>query len=103
MTAILAGSDDVAHGAWEALRLQGLEVPRDVSLIGFDDQHAQSRVPALTSVRVEAAEIGRQLAKMAIAKISLKGQRSPEVVLPTKLMKRETCRPLLTPVKARER
>ena len=103
VTAILAGADDVAYGAWEALRLQGLEVPRDISLIGFDDQHAQSRVPALTSVRVEAAEIGRQLARMAIAKIGLKGQRSPEVALPTKLMKRETCRPLLIDLKARER
>ena len=103
VTAILAGADDVAYGAWEALRLQGLDVPRDVSLIGFDDQHAQSRIPALTSVRVEASEVGRQLAKMAITKISLKGQRSPEVVLPTKLMKRETCRPLLVDLKARER
>lgn len=101
VTAILAGSDDVAYGAWEALRLQGLEVPRDISLIGFDDQHSQSRVPALTSVRVETAEVGRELAKMAINKINLKGQRSPEVVLPTKLMKRETCRPLLVRMKAR--
>lgn len=100
-TAILAGSDDVAYGVWEALRLQGLEVPRDISLIGFDDQHAQSRVPSLTSVRVETSEIGRQLAKMAISKIGTKGQRFPEVVLPTKLMKRETCRPLLTRVRAR--
>jgi LacI family transcriptional regulator len=103
MTAILAGADDVAYGAWEALRLHRLEVPRDISLIGFDDQHAQSRVPSLTSVRVEAAEVGRQLAKMAIAKISLKGQRSSEVALPTKLMKRETCRPLLVEMKTRER
>jgi LacI family transcriptional regulator len=88
----------VAYGAWEALRLQDLEVPRDISLIGFDDQHAQSRVPALSSVRVEAAEVGRQLARMAIAKIGLRGQRLPEVALPTQLMKRETCRPLLTDI-----
>ena len=103
ITAILAGSDDVAYGAWEALRLHNREVPRDVSLIGFDDQHAQSRVPALTSVRVDAAEVGRQLAKMAINKIGLKGQRSPEVSLPTKLMKRDTCRPLLSDIKVRGR
>jgi LacI family transcriptional regulator len=103
VTAVLAGADDVAFGAWEALRLQGLEVPRDISLIGFDDQYAQSRVPALTSVHVETAEVGRQLARMAITKISLKGQRSPEVVLGTKLMKRETCRPILAQVKARPR
>jgi LacI family transcriptional regulator len=102
LTAILAGADDVAYGAWEALQVHGLEVPRDISLIGFDDQHPQSRLSALTSVRVETSEVGRQLAKMAITKIGLKGERSPEVLLPTKLIKRETCRPLLIS-KARER
>ena len=95
VTAIFAGTDDVAKGAWEALRQHGKEVPLDVSLIGFDDQYGSRRLPALTSVRVEAEEVGRQLAKMAISKIKTKGQRSREVLVPTKLVKRETCRPLL--------
>ncbi|MGH9574642.1 MAG: LacI family DNA-binding transcriptional regulator [Candidatus Acidiferrales bacterium] len=95
LTAIFAGTDDMAFGAWEALRRAGLEVPRDVSLIGFDDQQASPRVPSLTSVRVETVEIGRQLARMAIAKITSHEKSIPEVLLPTKLMKRETCRPLL--------
>jgi DNA-binding LacI/PurR family transcriptional regulator len=95
VTAVLAGNDEVAHGAWESLQKAGLNVPHDVSLIGFDDQHGMARLQSLTSVRVEAAEIGRQLAKMAIAKIKSKGRRLPEVLLPTSLVKRETCRPLL--------
>jgi DNA-binding LacI/PurR family transcriptional regulator len=70
-------------------------VPRDVSLIGFDDQHDQGRLKSLTSVRVEAIEVGRQMAKMAITKIRSKGQRLPEILLPATLVKRETCRPLL--------
>lgn len=94
MTAIFAGTDDVGYGAWEALRMHGLDVPRDVSLIGFDDQYGPQRFPLLTSVRVETIEVGRQLAKMAIAKIKSKGRHYPEVLLPTKLMKRETCRPI---------
>jgi DNA-binding LacI/PurR family transcriptional regulator len=69
-------------------------VPRDVSLIGFDDQHGMGRLQTLTSVRVEAPEVGRQLAKMAIEKIKLKSVHTPEVLLPTTLIKRETCRPL---------
>jgi DNA-binding LacI/PurR family transcriptional regulator len=96
VTAIFAGTDDVAYGAWEALRMQGLEVPRDVSLVGFDDLYGQSRMPALTSVRVDAEEVGRQLAKMAINKIKMQGQRFSEVLLPALLIKRETCRPLLS-------
>jgi DNA-binding LacI/PurR family transcriptional regulator len=94
VTAVLAGNDEIAHGVWECLLKAGLEVPRDVSLIGFDDQHGMGRLHSLTSVRVEATEIGRQLAKMAITKIKSRGQRLPEVLLSTSLVKRETCRPL---------
>jgi DNA-binding LacI/PurR family transcriptional regulator len=97
ITAVLAGNDEVAHGVWESLQKAGLNVPHDVSLVGFDDQHGMARLQSLTSVRVEATEIGRQLAKMAIAKIKSKGRRLPEVLLSTSLVKRETCRPLLQP------
>jgi DNA-binding LacI/PurR family transcriptional regulator len=95
VTAILAGNDEVAHGAWESLLKAGLNVPNDVSVIGFDDQQGTARLQSLTSVRVEAIEVGRQLAKMAIGKIKSKGRRFPEVLLPTTLIKRDTCRPLL--------
>lgn len=102
ITAIFAGTDDVAFGAWEALRLCGLDVPGDVSLVGFDDQQPPLRTPALTSVRVDREQIGRELAKMAIARVASNGQPAPEVLLPTKLMKRETCRPLLNVYTAKE-
>jgi DNA-binding LacI/PurR family transcriptional regulator len=95
VTAIFAGTDDVAFGAWEGLRRHGCEVPRDISLVGFDDQQPSLRIPSLTSVRVDTLEVGRQLARMAIAKIGSNGRAMPEVLLPTILMKRETCRPLL--------
>jgi len=98
VTGFLAGNDIMAYGAWETLRKAGLDVPRDVSLIGFDDQHGMARAESLTSVRVEATEVGRQLAKMAIAKIKSKGQRTPEVMLSTTLIKRDTCRPVLQTV-----
>ena len=100
VTALFAGTDDVAFGALEGLRRCGLQVPGDISLVGFDDQ--QIRTPSLTSVRVDREEIGRQLAKMAINKIMANGQSMPEVLLPTKLMKRETCRPLLNMHPAKE-
>jgi DNA-binding LacI/PurR family transcriptional regulator len=95
MTAVLAGNDEVADGVWERLQKAHMNVPHDVSLIGFDDQHGMARLQSLTSVRVDAIEIGRQLAKMAVAKIKSKGRRLPEVLLSTNLVKRETCRPLL--------
>jgi DNA-binding LacI/PurR family transcriptional regulator len=94
LTAVLAGNDEIAHGVWEGLLKAGLDVPRDVSLIGFDDQHGMGRLQSLTSVRVDAPEVGHQLAKIAIEKIRSKAAHTPEVLLPTTLIKRETCRPL---------
>lgn len=93
-TAILAANDDVAYGAWEALNRHDLDVPGDVSLIGFDDQYGPRRFPQLTSVRVPTDLVGRELGKMAIEKIKSGEGDIPEVCIPTKLERRGTCRPL---------
>lgn len=58
-TAIFASSDDTALGALRALREAGLSVPRDVSLVGFDDLPIAPWIdPALTTVRQPLAEMG---------------------------------------------
>ena len=97
ITAVLAGTDAVAYGAWEALQRGGLDVPGDVSLVGFDDQLGSMRTPQLTSVRVDTEAVGRELAKMAIEKIESAGASVAERVLPAQLQRRGTCRPLFAP------
>ena len=94
VTAILAGSDDLAFGAREALRQHGRDVPRDVSLIGFEHELTRVRASNITSVCVDTAEVGRQLARMAINKVERPGTDFPESVVPAILIKRSTCRPL---------
>jgi DNA-binding LacI/PurR family transcriptional regulator len=93
LTAVLASSEESAFGAIEALRQFGREVPRDVSVIGFSHQIPRFRTGDLTSICVDTIEVGRQLAKCAIARIKSGGQDVPEVVVPTFLIKRGTCRP----------
>lgn len=94
VTAILAGSDELAFGAREGLRQHRLEVPKDVSLIGFEHQVGHSRGSNLTSVCVDMVEIGRQLAKLAIAQIESDNPQTREVTVPTVFARRSTCRPL---------
>lgn len=94
VTAILAGSDELAFGAREGLRQHRLEVPKDVSLIGFEHQVGHSRGSNLTSVCVDMVEIGRQLAKLAIAQIESENPQTREVTVPTVFARRSTCRPL---------
>jgi LacI family transcriptional regulator len=94
VTAIFAGGDDVAMGVWDQLRLSGLRVPDDISLVGFSDlPDARSTVPALTTVRVPYLEVGRQLARMAIEKAKAPGVPLPETVIATELVLRGTTWP----------
>lgn len=94
LTAIVAASDELAFGVREGLRQHRKEVPRDVSLIGFEDQTGGSRGSNVTSVSVDMIDVGRQLAKQAIARIEANEIRSGELVVPTTLVRRSTCRPL---------
>jgi DNA-binding LacI/PurR family transcriptional regulator len=94
LTAILAASDELAFGAREGLRQHRREVPKDVSLIGFEHGIRQARGSNLTSVSVDMIEIGRQLAKAAIGQIEGRERDGREVVVPALLVKRSTCRPL---------
>jgi LacI family transcriptional regulator len=102
LTAILAGTDDIAYGAWDALDRMGIKVPDQVSLIGFHDQPEPHRKRDLTTVRVEAEDIGRELARMAVAKARSANQPIPEIVVPSRLARRNSCRLLLPPVRASE-
>jgi len=98
VTAIFAAYDEMAFGAWDALRRHGLEVPRDVSLIGYgDNDESQFKTPPLTTIRVDRSRVGGELARMAIEKLKYPGKRMPEISLPVLLIKRGTTRPLEIP------
>ncbi|MER5177299.1 LacI family DNA-binding transcriptional regulator [Streptomyces sp. NPDC002896] len=59
-TAVFAANDLMAFGALMALREAGLSVPRDVSVVGFDDIRAASLAhPSLTTVHQPAYDVGR--------------------------------------------
>jgi LacI family transcriptional regulator len=102
ISAILAGTEETAYGVWESIRTHRLEIPRDISLIGFDDQFEEQRVSGMTTVRVDSEEIGRQLARVAIQKIRDPKTPVPEVVVPTKLIRRSSCRPIFESVGKQE-
>ena len=66
-TAIFASSDLQALGVFEAARQLGLSVPKDLSVVGYDDlQIAQWAGPPLTTIRVPLAEMAEQAAHLAL-------------------------------------
>jgi DNA-binding LacI/PurR family transcriptional regulator len=93
LTAIFAGTDEIAYGCWEYLQQEAISVPERVSIIGFDDQRGPYKGLGLTTVRVEAEMIGDRLAEMAINKVLNPGRHYPKIIVPTQLVKRGTCQP----------
>src|SRR5204862_3940323 len=67
MTALFAGDDAVARGAYKAIHEVGLRIPDDISVMGFNDTEAGSLHPPLTSVRVFTEQMGREMAALAFA------------------------------------
>ncbi len=93
-TAIFAANDESAIGALQTLKREGLRVPQDVAVAGFDDiPPAQYVEPALTTVHQSFYRLGETAAEVLVARI--KGDTSPEKraqhVLRTRLVIRESC------------
>lgn len=94
VTAIFAGDDSAARGAYKAARDIGLDVPHDLTVVGFNDTvEATALHPPLTSVRVYTTELGRQAAELLLRQIAEPQSEVPGMVLPTRLVRRESCAP----------
>jgi LacI family transcriptional regulator len=66
-TAVFASNDDMAFGVLQAAQREGLSVPGEVSVVGFDDAPgAQFSVPQLTTIRQPVAEMSEIAARMLI-------------------------------------
>lgn len=91
-TAIFASNDVMAFGAMEAARERGLNIPGDVSVIGFDDiPQAMNVHPALTTVRQPLAHMGQAAARMLLARIANPRLPAECIELPTELIVRGSC------------
>ncbi|MFF1959287.1 LacI family DNA-binding transcriptional regulator [Streptomyces sp. NPDC058220] len=67
LTAVVAANDTVALGACAAVRDQGLRIPQDISVAGFDDlPFSVDAVPALTTVRLPLYEAGARAGRLAM-------------------------------------
>jgi LacI family transcriptional regulator len=94
-TAIFAGSDQQALGVYEAARQLGLSVPRDVSVVGFDDlPFARWLPPPLTTIRQPLVQMGAMAAEMLLRLIDGRALTSQRVELATELVVRESTAPI---------
>jgi len=87
--AIFAGSDLLAMTAINTLRMHGLEVPRQIAVVGYDDIELSTYFhPPLSTVRQPIRAAGRALVASLLELIE--GRPAPSLQLPTQLMVRES-------------
>lgn len=90
-TAIVASNDLMALGVMSAVQDQGLEVGRDVAVVGFDDiPMADTSHPTLTTVHQPAAHMGQVLGQMLISVAWGKTLTRPQVLVEPSLVIRQS-------------
>jgi DNA-binding LacI/PurR family transcriptional regulator len=93
-TVIFCGSDLIAMGAMLALEAQGIDVPRDISIIGIDDiPFASLTRPPLTTIGVPREQLGVTAFQALDKMLKLKRQKGSEYVLETELVIRKSTAP----------
>jgi DNA-binding LacI/PurR family transcriptional regulator len=88
-TAIFAASDIQATGVLEAAAATGLEVPRELAVVGFDDIEF-AEILGLTTVRQPLAEIGASAIELLFSRIDDDEADPVEIVHPLTLVERRT-------------
>ncbi len=90
--AYFVASDPMAIGAYKAVAEAGLEVGKDISLIGFDDIYsAQFLMPALTTIKVHTEFMGKTAVETLQERIRTQRALPKKILIPTKLIVRESC------------
>lgn len=94
--AVFVSNDMMAFGAIRAARSRGLQLPRDISIVGFDDiTLAQASSPALTTVSQPIQEMAEKITELLFLHIQEKphGAERARIVLKPMLVIRDSCQP----------
>ncbi|WP_321471821.1 LacI family DNA-binding transcriptional regulator [uncultured Paludibaculum sp.] len=92
ITAVIAGSDQIARGVYEALQQAGLRIPADISVAGFNDSEAALMDPPLTSVREFPEELGKHLAEFVLRRVQEPERATQQLTIPTRVVVRASTR-----------
>lgn len=93
VTAVFSGNDQMALGLFHALRKGGLDVPSDLSIVGFDDiPEARHFWPPLTTVRQDFTELGRRAVARLLDDIEEAGGEPVNTIEPRLIVRQSTRR-----------
>jgi LacI family transcriptional regulator len=91
-TAVFCANDMMALGAIDACVDKGIKVPQDIAVVGFDDIWVASlKSVQLTSMRQPRYQMGVKAVDLMIERVESERSEIKRVILPTKLVIRQTC------------
>jgi DNA-binding LacI/PurR family transcriptional regulator len=94
VTAIFAGSDTIAQGAYRALGDADIHVPDQMSVAGFNDSEGAILDPPLTTARFFFEEMGAHLAEFVLSRAVDRHLPPRILTIPMRLIKRNSCAPV---------
>lgn len=93
ITAFFIGNDTMAVGAYKAISEEGLSIPDDISIIGFNDQpSAKYMIPALTTIRIPSEYLGKAAVDLLLENLNGIREYNKKVIIPTEFKIRESCK-----------
>ena len=91
-TAIFTGNNLLTLGCLETLHREKIVIPSDMALVGFDDMYwASSLNPALTAVKQQAIEIGKNAIRLLYERIADINRGAVHCIIETNLVVRKSC------------
>lgn len=92
-TAVFTANNLLTLGALKTIHKNGLNIPDDISIVGFDDMYwSMSLNPPLTAVRQSGYDIGNKAAELLLQKIANPDRQTSSLVLDTELIVRQSCK-----------
>ncbi|WP_252893684.1 LacI family DNA-binding transcriptional regulator [Lentilactobacillus senioris] len=92
-TVVFAINDEIAIGLNRGFNDMGLQVPEDISIMGYDNiDMAEYTIPALTTINQPAFEMGETAAQLIIERIKNRDKAPQHVTLPINLVERQSVR-----------
>lgn len=92
-TAVFTANNLLTLGALRTIHERGLNIPGDISIVGFDDMYwSNSLNPPLTAVRQSGHDIGYKAAELLLQKMRHPQRDTATVVLKTQLIVRQSCK-----------
>jgi DNA-binding LacI/PurR family transcriptional regulator len=90
-TAIFASNDEMALGAINAITGQGLKIPEDIAIIGYDDSRIASIItPSLSSVSQPVYDMGVEATRILIERMKNPDMPPVRKIFPTRLVIRKS-------------